>query len=114
MSLSVPQFVAPQFAADVPGYAWIGRLVIDFRDASGSALVVVNPDAASAAAGLPPLDTFPVRLGAAVPPTYTVVIPSLAALMQDPAVGPAFQTIRTALYGYLTAHPRLAGATEVP
>lgn len=115
MSLSVPSFDAPQYAVPVPdAYAWAGILHVDFRDMSGNVLVVVNPDGASALAGKPPLDTFPVRMGEPVHPGGPVVLKSLLEWMQDPVVGPAFETIRQAIYASLPNHPRLAGATEVP
>lgn len=115
MSLEVPQFNAPQFAAPVQNaYVWAGVLHIDFRDMSGNVLVIVNPDAASAGSGKPPLETFPVPMGQPVTHGGPVVLKSLSEWMADPVVGPAFLTIRTAIYASLPTHPRLAGATEVP
>lgn len=138
MSLSVPSYAAPQFAQPINTYVWVVDIHVSFATAEGSGRVVANvhPDAASAAAYLPPVDQFGVALGqpltsdagpstpGAAPAPGTPAFYDLAsldaaafALQKADANLTPFGAIREALYDAnrgLRALPRLAGATEVP
>lgn len=119
MSLSVP--IYPNQYSTTPlenAYVWINAINLDLVRRTGSLGVFVNVDAASASAGLDPIDAFGVTLGEVQTdgttfPTLTDILTSAAtAAVADGTLSP-FDAIRKAIYTALLLHPKLTGGTEV-
>lgn len=126
MSLSVPAYQPPQFAAPIANaYAWIVQEGSRYDDGSGTLVFNVHPDVASANALKPPIDQVRIVLGQvlvpATPTTPAVMFPTMAqldasahALQQStPSLTP-MQALRLACYEAAVQHPLFAGATLVP
>lgn len=125
MSLQLPSYPDPTNTSPITNaYAWIAQINLDFVAGSGRVVVWVNRDAASAAAGLPPVATLGFALGEVVVPASgsapAVTFPTLAQLLTSaatiqaatPANAP-FDSFRQAVYQALMTLPQFAGATEV-
>lgn len=114
MSLSVPNYPGPYATTPIPAaYVWIPWMVCDFKNGTERIKAAVHPDAASADAGLAPIETIDVVPGE--PLVDGTSFRSLSAIMAvDPQFAQAFGYIRGVLYADLAKLPRFAGATEVP
>jgi hypothetical protein len=120
MSLLVPKYVSPFHTRPIQGYAEVGTIAINFRNKMGSIGVFVSPDVDASTAGLTPLDSFGISLGAVIAPG--VNCPTLDALIAQAAAAARgatpyldpFSAIRAAVYAVMQQHERLSGATLVP
>lgn len=117
--LQILNYPNPYSATPIPvAVAWISSLGVDFVGGQGRIGVFVHVDAASAVAGLPPIDSFGVSLGERYPTGGS--FPDLTGIVTNAAIDAAsdntltpFDAIRKAIYEALLNHPRLSGASSI-
>lgn len=105
MALNVPSIADPRDPAHPVqnAYAWLSFLSVNMASNSGAIVLTVNPNADAWQAR--PIATLDLALG-------QKGVPTLDALMAEPAFAAAFNTIGQRLYALAAEHhPDLEGAT---